>query len=98
LYSKQIKIRKKDIKQLVAAISVGICNGNLIVDLDYSEDVNADTDMNIVMNDDGNFIEIQGTAEHHTFTQDELISMLDLAKIGLKQLFDMQKEQLNYKE
>jgi len=65
------------IKHLVAAVSVGIYNGIPILDLDYSEDSKAETDMNVVMTEDGNFIEVQGTAEHGTFNQDELNTLLD---------------------
>lgn len=85
------KITQNPFKQLVAAVSVGIYQGSSIIDLDYDEDSNAETDMNIVMTEDGNFIEIQGTAERGTFHQDELNSLLDLAKTGIKQLFVHQK-------
>jgi ribonuclease PH len=85
------KITQSPFKQLVAAVSVGIYQGNSILDLDYSEDSNAETDMNIVMTEDGNFIEIQGTAERGTFHQDELNTLLDLAKTGIKQLFMHQR-------
>src|SRR4030067_1718073 len=88
------KLKENPLKQLVAAVSVGMWKSNLIVDLDYDEDSNADTDMNVVMTEDGNFIEIQGTAEHGTFNQHELNSMLDLAKIGLKHLFEKQRASL----
>ncbi len=91
----KLKLNENPLKRLVAAISVGIYNHNFLIDLDYNEDGNADTDMNVVMTEDGNFIELQGTAERNTFTQSELTSMLDLAKIGLKQLFEKQQEALN---
>jgi ribonuclease PH len=94
---KTLNLDKDPLKQLVAAISVGMHKKNLLLDLDYEEDRDADTDMNVVMIEDGNFIEIQGTAEHNSFSQEELISMLDLAKIGLKKLFVKQKETLGYK-
>lgn len=90
----KLKLKQSPLKQLVAAVSVGIYKGNLMLDLDYSEDSEADTDMNVVMTEDGNFIEIQGTAERSTFTQSELISMLDLAKTGMQQLFKAQRESL----
>lgn len=90
--------QKKDpFKQLVAAISVGIYDGVPILDLDYDEDCKADTDMNVVMTADGNFIEVQGTAEHGTFSQNELNALLDLAKSGIGQLFVKQKNILNIK-
>jgi ribonuclease PH len=63
-----------------------------VLDLDYDEDSNAETDMNVVMNDAGAFIEVQGTAEGHAFRQDELDAMLTLAKSGIEQLIDHQKE------
>ena len=78
-------------RQLVAAVSVGIYKGDLILDLDYNEDSGADTDMNVVMTEDGNLVEIQGTAEHKTFNQKELMSMLELATTGLNQLFAKQR-------
>lgn len=90
----KLKLPKSPLKQLVAAVSVGIYKSNLMLDLDYSEDCDADTDMNVVMTEDGHFIEIQGTAEHNTFTQCELVSLIDLAKIGIQQLFQKQREVL----
>jgi ribonuclease PH len=89
---KQKKLTQNPFKQLVAAVSVGIYNGNLIVDLDYNEDCKANTDMNVVMTRDGNFIEVQGTAEKGTFTQSQLNSLLDLAKEGINQLFLAQEK------
>lgn len=88
----KIKLKENPLKQLVAAVSVGLYKGSLILDLDYEEDSNIDTDMNIVMTEDGNFVEIQGTAEHGTFNQHELNAMLDLAKIGFEQIFDVQRK------
>ena len=90
----KLKLKTNPLEQPVAAVSVGIWKSNLIIDLDYDEDSNADTDMNVVMTEDGNFIEIQGTAERGTFNQHELNSMLDLAKIGLKHLFEKQRASL----
>jgi ribonuclease PH len=78
--------------QFVASVSVGIHQGQTILDLDYDEDVNAETDMNIVMTEDGKFIEIQGTAEKNNFSQDELNQMLGLAKDGIAELIKKQKE------
>lgn len=85
------KILVNPFKQFVAAISVGIQAGTAILDLDYSEDVNADTDMNVVMTEHGAFIEIQGTAEKNTFTQTELDNMLKLANDGISELIKLQK-------
>ncbi len=82
---------KKCIKHGLASVSVGIYNGTPILDLDYPEDSNAETDMNVVMNDEGKFIEIQGTAEGECFDMDELNAMIDLAKIGITELLEHQK-------
>jgi ribonuclease PH len=82
------------IKGLVASVSVGIWQGTPVLDLDYEEDCHAETDMNVVMNDQGQFIEIQGTAEGHPFMTEELIVMLDLAKRGITRLIAAQKEAL----
>ena len=65
-----------------------------MLDLDYAEDCNAETDMNVVMNEHGNFIEIQGTAEGHPFSRDELLAMLDLAQGGIFTLIQAQKQAL----
>ena len=86
------KIKKNPIIGQVASVSVGIFNGTPVLDLDYDEDSNAETDMNVVMNDAGAFIEVQGTAEGHAFRQDELDAMLTLAKSGISQLIDHQKD------
>lgn len=83
-------IRSNPIHGAVAAVSVGIYDGLTVLDLDYKEDSNAETDMNIVMNDAGNFIEIQGTAEGHAFRYDELQKMLYLANEGVRYLLDKQ--------
>lgn len=74
----------------VAAVSVGIYNGVPVLDLDYDEDSQAETDMNIVMNDAGNFIEVQGTAEGHAFTDKELAAMLALARKGAGEIIAAQ--------
>ncbi len=76
----------------VAAVSVGICAGVPVLDLDYAEDSCAETDMNIVMNNGGGFIEVQGTAEGHAFRRHELDALLDLASAGIAKLFQMQTE------
>jgi ribonuclease PH len=78
----------------VASVSVGIYQGTPVLDLDYPEDCNAETDMNVVMNDKGDFIEVQGTAEGHAFSQDELNAMLALAKKGIEELLMSQKAAL----
>ncbi len=86
------KIKKNPIIGQVASVSVGIYNGSPVLDLDYDEDSNAETDMNVVMNDAGAFIEIQGTAEGHAFRQEELDAMLGLAKSGIAELINHQKD------
>jgi len=86
----QQKILTNPFQQYVAAISVGIYQGQPILDLDYLEDSSAETDMNIVMTEKGGFIEVQGTAEKRTFEQSELDAMLLLAKEGIKELILLQ--------
>jgi ribonuclease PH len=76
----------------VAAISVGICKGVPVIDLDYAEDSGAETDMNVVMNNGGGFIEVQGTAEGHAFRRHELDALLNLAAEGIAKLFQLQTE------
>jgi ribonuclease PH len=78
----------------VAAVSVGIVNGAPVVDLDYVEDSSAETDMNVVMNNGGGFIEVQGTAEGHAFRRHELDGLLDLAAASCQRLFAAQTEAL----
>ncbi len=78
----------------VAAISVGIFNDEPVLDLDYIEDSNAQTDMNVVMNESKNIIEIQGTAENGTFSRDELNQMIDLAEKGIEEITIKQREVL----
>ena len=87
----QGKISTNPLKQLVASVSVGIFQGEPVLDLDYAEDSKAETDMNVVMTDKGQFIEIQGTAETNSFSDQELQSMLTLAKQGIDELFQKQK-------
>jgi len=74
----------------VAAVSVGICNGVPVLDLDYEEDSSAETDMNVVMNNGGGFVEVQGTAEGHAFRRNELDALLNLAASGVGQLLSYQ--------
>ena len=78
----------------IAAISVGIYHGMPVLDLDYAEDSNCDTDMNVVMNDGGGFIEVQGTAEGHAFRRSEMDALLLLAENGIGQLVALQREAL----
>jgi ribonuclease PH len=78
----------------IAAISVGIYNGTPVLDLDYAEDSNAETDMNVVMNNGGGFVEVQGTAEGHAFRRHELDALLNLAAAGIAQLHALQTQAL----
>lgn len=87
---KKKKIKKNPIHGQIASVSVGIYNGSPVLDLDYPEDSSAETDMNVVMNDAGAFIEVQGTAEGHAFHQEELNEMLALAKSGINELLSKQ--------
>jgi ribonuclease PH len=87
-------VSKNPIYGYVASVSVGIYQGVPVLDLDYAEDSNAETDMNVVMNDAGAFIEVQGTAEGHAFRMDELQTMLELAKDGIGRLIDHQRATL----
>lgn len=88
------KISESPLKQAVAAISVGVYQGQPVLDLDYIEDSDCDTDMNVVMTTDGGFVEIQGTAEGEPFSRDAMNAMLDLATDGIRQLIAKQKEVL----
>jgi ribonuclease PH len=88
-------LRDSPIHGQVAAISVGIWSGQPVLDLDYAEDSEAETDMNIVMNNGGGFIEVQGTAEGHAFRRDELDALLNLAANGCGQLLARQLEALH---
>lgn len=88
------QIKTNPIHGQVASVSVGIYQGVPILDLDYAEDSQAETDMNVVMNDAFSFIELQGTAEGHAFRKDELNQMLELAGHGIGQLLEKQREAL----
>ncbi|MBU6421046.1 MAG: ribonuclease PH [Gammaproteobacteria bacterium] len=91
---KQRILRKDPIHGAVAAVSVGIVGGEACVDLDYQEDSHAETDMNVVMNDAGAFVEIQGTAEGHAFRREELDRLLALAGDAVQQLIALQRAAL----
>ncbi|OGT54876.1 MAG: ribonuclease PH [Gammaproteobacteria bacterium RIFCSPHIGHO2_12_FULL_42_10] len=86
------QLTRSPFKQWIAGVSVGLKQGKPLLDLDYAEDSTADTDMNIVMTEQGRFIEIQGTAEKNAFTQDELNQLLDLARQGAQMLIEKQKK------
>ncbi|MET0985114.1 MAG: ribonuclease PH [Steroidobacteraceae bacterium] len=87
-------LRSNPIHGQVAALSVGIWSGIPIIDLDYAEDSNAETDMNVVMNNGGAFVEIQGTAEGHAFRRHELDELLNLAAGGIGELLSLQMQAL----
>jgi ribonuclease PH len=88
-------ITESPLKDSVAAISVGVYKGEPVLDLDYIEDSDCDTDMNVVMTGNGGFVEIQGTAEGEPFSRDTMNAMLDLAVLGVQQLTSIQKQALS---
>ncbi len=89
------KININPLKQMIAAISVGIVREEVVLDLDYTEDSTCGTDMNVVMTEDGGLIEIQGTAEDGSFSTDELSQMLDYARQGIREIVDLQLSELS---
>ncbi|HBN53714.1 MAG TPA: ribonuclease PH [Stenotrophomonas sp.] len=91
---KRGEIKRNPVFGAVAAVSVGVYKGVPVLDLDYAEDSDCDTDMNVVMNDGGGFIELQGTAEGHAFRRDELDALLALAEKGIGELFAAQQAAL----
>ncbi|WP_114416844.1 ribonuclease PH [Marinospirillum perlucidum] len=89
------KVLKEDpFKQFIASVSVGIYKGEPVLDLDYAEDSNCETDMNVVMTEGGQFIEVQGTAEGQPFSRDEMNAMMALAEKGCEELIGVQKKAL----
>ncbi len=86
------RINENPITGQVAAVSVGIIDGEPVLDLDYSLDSRADVDMNVVMTEEGRFVEIQGTGENNTFTDDEMNKLINLAKVGIKELMLIQSK------
>jgi ribonuclease PH len=91
---KRENLKRNPVVGAVAAVSVGIFEGQPVLDLDYTEDANCDTDMNVVMNDGGGFIEVQGTAEGHAFRREEMDAMLGLAEQGIGALIAAQRAAL----
>lgn len=87
-------ITTNPLKYMIGAVSVGVYNGEAVLDLDYAEDSNAETDLNVIMADNGGFVEIQGTAEGEPFQPEELSAMLELAKKGIAELNQLQKAAL----
>ena len=88
------KLKGEPLKHMIAAVSVGIYNGEPVLDLDYAEDSEAETDMNVIMTEGGGFVEVQGTAEGETFSRVELNAMLALAEEGIASLSALQKQAL----
>ena len=91
---KQNKITTNPMKGLVAAVSVGVVKGEVVCDLEYSEDSAAETDMNVVMTETGHLIEVQGTAEGEPFSIEQLNEMVTLARHGIREIIDAQKAEL----
>jgi len=91
---RETKLAANPIHGQIAAVSVGIVNGEPVLDLDYVEDAGAETDMNVVMNEAGAFVEVQGTAEGHAFQRSELDRLLDLATAGVGELLEQQRAAL----
>ncbi|MEO6926692.1 MAG: ribonuclease PH, partial [Rhodanobacter sp.] len=87
-------LKRNPIVGAIAAVSVGIYKGAPVLDLDYAEDSDCDTDMNVVMNDGGGFIEVQGTAEGHAFRRDEMDALMTLAEKGIGELVLAQRAAL----
>jgi ribonuclease PH len=96
--TKKRKLKKNPLYGRIAAVSVGIYRGIAVLDLDYDEDSAAETDMNVVMNEAGRFVEVQGTAEGHAFSEDEFTAMLGLAKIGIETIITAQDAALDSAE
>jgi ribonuclease PH len=88
------KLQKSPVKHFIAAVSVGLCDGKPELDLDYIHDSTADVDLNVVMTDDGRYVEIQGTAEHNPFTEENLETLRTLAAKGIREIFKIQKHAL----
>lgn len=89
-----LELPQHPMRELVAAVSVGLSQGEAVLDLDYREDAVAGVDMNVVMAESGRFIEVQGTAEHEPFSPEELARLLERAQVGLQQLFAAQRRVL----
>jgi ribonuclease PH len=90
------RIKNDPLKRLVAAVSVGVYKGVPILDLDYPEDSDAHTDMNVIMTQHGGLVEVQGTAEGEPFKRSEMDAMMDLAEKGMKELFQLQQKALGW--
>ncbi|MCO4787106.1 MAG: ribonuclease PH [Marinomonas atlantica] len=88
------KVKENPIVSQIGAISVGVYQGTPVLDLDYPEDSSAETDMNVIMNDKGGFIEIQGTAEGEAFSDEHMVGMLAVARKGINEILEMQRQVL----
>lgn len=88
------RIKENPIQEHVAAISAGLWDGDLVLDLDYEEDCVAELDSNFVVSESGRFIEVQATGEQHPFTQDQLVKLMDMASRGCARLIELQKQVL----
>ena len=88
-------IKEDPISGQIAAVSVGVLDGEICLDLDYSQDSNADVDLNVVMTSDGEFIEIQGTGEKKSFSKQQLDDMIDTATKGINQIIDLQMKEFS---
>lgn len=88
------RIHDNPVQDYVAAISAGLWNGELILDLDYDEDCMAEIDSNFVVSGNGNFIEIQATGEQHPFNRDQILNLMDMASAGCQKLIELQKRVL----
>ena len=95
LAMKKAKFKHNPLIELIAAISVGMVDGQPVLDLCYEEDCGAEVDMNIVMTESGKFVEIQGTAEEKPFSRDQFNEMMNLAEKGLKEIFELQRSIIN---
>ena len=85
-------LKASPLRQLVGAVSVGMVENTVLLDLNYEEDSQAEVDMNLVMTEDGNFVEVQATAERHAFPRQRLLEMMDYAETGIRQLHQLQRE------
>jgi ribonuclease PH len=91
----RLRLRKHPMHSMVGAISLGVVQGEVLMDLDYNEDSNAETDMNLVMAEGGGMIEIQGTAEQRPFTREQLTQMLDLGGAAIAKINELQRQVLD---
>ncbi len=90
------KIKQDPLQRLIASVSVGVYKGTPVLDLDYPEDSNAETDMNVVMTQHGGVVEVQGTAEQEAFSREEMNAMMDLAEKGIRELVALQQQALGW--